>query len=160
MYIEIKCRSCGKSFCVDFSSNEYDVDRCPKCGVHLSSSDVSRIRAITEPLYINVNKLNSVKVCGVHMEEGCAAGTAEMANDLFLSDMEHLNEIYHSASPEVQNRLASLIDQFYLLVNNDARTANAAKLDASLENLHKLFMNKVDAKYKETAQILELDQGY
>ena len=62
MYIEIKCRSCGKSFCVDFSSNEYDVDRCPKCGVHLSSSDVSRIRAITEPLYINVNKLNSVNV--------------------------------------------------------------------------------------------------
>lgn len=93
------------------------------------------------------------------MEEGCAAGTAKMANDLFLSDMEHLNEIYHSASPEVQNRLASLIDQFYLLVNRDTRTANIAKLDASLENLRKLFMNKVDAKNKEIAQILELDQG-
>lgn len=158
MYIEIKCRSCGKSFRVDFTSSEYNVDRCPKCGERFSFSDVSRIRAITEPFYTNVNKLNSVNVCGIHMEENCAVGTARMADDLFSSDMEHLNEIYRSASPEVQNRLASLIDQFYLLVNSDARTANIAKLDASLENLHKLFMNNIDAKHKETAWILGIEQ--
>lgn len=158
MYIEIKCRSCGKSFRVDFTSSEYNVDRCPKCGERFSFSDVSRIRAITEPFYTNVNKLNSVNVCGIHMEENCAVGAARMADDLFSSDMEYLNEIYRSASPEVQNRLASLIDQFYLLVNSDARTANIAKLDASLEKLHKLFMNNIDAKHKETARILGLEQ--
>lgn len=158
MYIEIVCRSCGKSLRVDFTNNEYNVDRCPKCGDYLSFSDVSRIRAMTEPFYTNVNKLNSVNVCGIHMEENYAAETARRADDLFLSDMEHLNEIYRSASPDVQNRLASFIDQFYLLVNSDARTANIAKLDASLENLHKLFINNVDAKYKETARILGSEQ--
>ena len=158
MHIEMKCRSCSKSFRVDFTSNEYDVDRCPKCGDYLSCSDVARIRAITEPFYINVNKLDSVNVCGIYMEENCAAGTARIADDLFSSDMEHLSEIYQSVSPEVQSRLASLIDQFYLLVNSDARAANIARLDTSLENLHKLFMNNVDAKHKETAKILGLEQ--
>lgn len=35
MYIELKCRSCGKAFHVDFTNNEYDVDKCPKCRSHL-----------------------------------------------------------------------------------------------------------------------------
>lgn len=26
MYIELKCRSCGKNFRVDFTSNEYDIN--------------------------------------------------------------------------------------------------------------------------------------
>ena len=57
MYIELKCRSCGKDFRVDFTSNEYDVDNCPKCVSNLSFSDVARIRAITEPFYTNAAEL-------------------------------------------------------------------------------------------------------
>lgn len=88
MYIELKCRSCGKDFRVDFTSNEYDVDKCPKCGSYLSFSDVTRIRAITDPFYTNVSRIDSVSVCGIHTEENCAAGTAIIAADLFSSDIE------------------------------------------------------------------------
>ena len=94
MYIELKCRSCGKAFRVDFTNNEYGVDKCPKCGSHLSFSDVARIRAITESFYTNVSRTDSVSVYGIHTEENCTAGTAIIAADLFSSDMEHLNEVY------------------------------------------------------------------
>ena len=69
MYIELKCRSCGKDFRVDFTSNEYDVDKCPKCGSYLSFSDVTRIRAITDPFYTNVSRIDSVSVCGIHDDD-------------------------------------------------------------------------------------------
>ena len=158
MYIELKCRSCGKAFRVDFTSNEYDVDKCPKCGSYLSFSDVSRIRAITEPFYTNVSRTDSVNICGIHMEEKCAAGTTIIADDLFSSDMEYLNEVYHSASPEVQRRLAALIDKFYLLVNSDAQDGNIDKLDLTLDKLRALFMDKVNENHKEMAQVLGLAQ--
>ena len=62
MYIELKCRSCGKDFRVDFTSNEYDVDKCPKCRSHLIFSDVARIKAITEPFYTNVSRTDGASV--------------------------------------------------------------------------------------------------
>lgn len=158
MYIELKCRSCGQAFRVDFTSNEYDVDKCPKCGSYLSYSDVTRIRAITEPFYTNVSRIDSVSVCGIHTEENCAAGTAIIAEDLFSSDMEHLNEVYRSASPEVQNKLAALIDKFYLLVNSDAQDGNIDKLNLTLDNLRALFLEKVNKNHKEMAQIIGLAQ--
>ena len=158
MYIELKCRSCGKVFRVDFTTNEYDVDRCPKCGSYLSYSDVTRIRAITEPFYTNVSRTDSVSVCGIHTEENCTAGTAIIAADLFSSDMERLNEVYRSASPDVQSKLAALIDKFYLLINSDARDGNIDKLDLTLDNLRALFMDKVNENHKEMAQVLGLAQ--
>lgn len=158
MYIELKCRSCGKAFRVDFTSNEYDVDKCPECGSYLSFSDVTRIRAITEPFYTNVSRTDSVSVCGIHTEENCAAGTAIIAADLFSSDMEHLNEVYRSASPEVQSKLAALMDKFYLLVNSDARDGNIDKLDLTLGSLRAFFLDKVNENHKETVQMLGLAQ--
>ena len=62
MYIELKCRSCGKAFHVDFTNNEYDVDKCPKCRSHLIFSDVARIKAITEPFYTNVSRTDGASV--------------------------------------------------------------------------------------------------
>ena len=158
MYIELKCRSCGKAFRVDFTNNEYDVDKCPKCGSYLTFSDVTRIRAITEPFYTNVSRIDSVSVCGIHTEESCAAGTAIIAADLFSSDMEYLNEVYRSASPEVQSKLAALIDKFYLLVNSDARDGNIDKLDLTLDNLRALFLERVNENHTEMAQMLGLAQ--
>lgn len=158
MYIELKCRSCGRAFRVDFTNDKYDVDKCPKCGSHLSFSDVTRIRAITEPFYTNVSRTDSVSACGIHTEENCAVGTAIIAADLFSSDMEHLNEVYRSASPEVQNKLAALIDKFYLLINSDAQDGNIDKLDLTLDSLRTLFLEKVNEHHKEMAQILGLAQ--
>lgn len=158
MYIELKCRSCGKDFRVDFTSNEYDVDKCPKCGSYLSFSDVTRIRAITDPFYTNVSRIDSVSVCGIHTEENCAAGTAIIAADLFSSDIEQLNEVYQSSSPEVKGKLAALIYKFYLLVNSDAQDGNIDKLDLTLDSLRALFLEKANENHKEMAHILGLAQ--
>ncbi len=158
MYIELKCRSCGRAFRVDFTNNEYDVDKCPKCGSHFSFNDVARISAITEPFYTNISRTDSVNVCGIHTEENCAVGTAIIATDLFSSDMEHLNEVYRSASPEVQSRLAALIDKFYLLVNSDAQGGYIDKLNLTLDSLRALFLDKVNENHKEVEQMLSLAQ--
>lgn len=60
MYIELKCRSCGKAVRLDFTSNEYDADKCPKCGSDLGFSDVTQIRAITEPFYTDVSRTDII----------------------------------------------------------------------------------------------------
>lgn len=51
MYIELKCRSCGKDFRVDFTSNEYDVDKCPKCGSYLSFCRGWKVYTVYRPSY-------------------------------------------------------------------------------------------------------------
>lgn len=158
MYIELKCHSCGKAFRVDFTNNEYDADKCPKCGRHLNFSDVTRIRAITESFYTNVGRMGSVSVCGIHAEENCADGTAIVAADLFSSDMEHLNEVYQSSSPEVKSKLAALIDKLYLLVNSDAQGGNVDKLDLTLDSLRALFLERVNENHKKMAQMLGIEQ--
>lgn len=157
MYIELMCRTCKKTFRVDFSNQEYDVHECPHCACSLNYSDVTRVRAITEPFYTNVGRLDSIGVCGIHIEENRAVGTAIIADNLFSLDMTYLDEIYRSASPEVQSKLAALIDVFYLLVNRDSQDGNVECLDVVLETLDNLFKDKVNEKHKKTAQMLGLE---
>ena len=158
MYIELKCNSCGKSFRIDFTKNEYDTTKCPKCGKTFNSGDVSRIRTLTETFYTNVGRTSDIQVCGIHTEENTAIGTAIISGDLFSSDMEHLNEVYHAASPAVQSKLAALMDKFYLLVNSDAQSEKLEKLDATLAQLRTLFMDRVNATHQEMKQALDVNQ--
>ena len=158
MYIELKCNSCGKTFRIDFTSNEYDTTKCPKCGKVFNSGEVARIRTLTETFYTNVGRTNDVQVYGIHTEENTAAVTAIISTDLFSSDMEYLNEIYHAASPAVQSKLAALMDKFYLLVNGDAKSENLEKLDATLAQLRTLFIERVNATHQEMKQALDIDQ--
>ena len=112
MYIELKCNSCGKTFRIDFTNHEYTTGKCPKCGRDFNAGDVSRVRTLTETFYTNVGRTSDVQVCGIHSEENVAVGTAIISGDLFSSDVEHLNEVYHAASPAVQTKLATLMDKF------------------------------------------------
>lgn len=157
MYIELKCYSCGKSFRCDFTNSEYETTKCPKCGKPFNSSDVSRIRTLTETFYTNAVRTSDVQVYGVHAEENVAVGTAIISNDLFSADMEHLDKIYRTSSPAVQNKLAALMDKFYLLVNHDAQSENLEKLDETLKQFRVLFMDRVRANQQEMKRILEPD---
>lgn len=152
MYIELKCTSCGKSFRVDFTKNEFDINSCPKCGYQISFSDVSRIRAMTEPFYTNISKTSDVTVCGIHSE-----GAATAAN-LFFADLEHLDNIYRTSSPEVQIQLADLIDKIYLLVNHDTRPENSDKLALTLDRLQALFWDNVNKRNAKMEQLLSATQ--
>lgn len=158
MYIELKCNSCRKTFRIDFIRNEYETAKCPKCGRMFSSGDVSRVRTLTETFYTNVGRTSDVQVCGIHTVENVAVGTAIISGDLFSSDVEHLNEVYHAASPAVQTKLAALMDKFYLLVNSDAQNENLEKLDATLDQLRTLFMERVKATHQEMKQVLDANQ--
>lgn len=158
MYIVLKCRSCGKTFRIDFTANERGVDKCPKCGSHLSYSDMARITAITAPFYTNISRMDSVSVCGIYADEPRAVGSSIIAADLFSSDMENLNEVYRSSSPEVQSRLAALIDKFHLLVARDVQDGNIDELDLTLDSLRTFFLEKVNERHKQAEQMLSLAQ--
>ena len=157
MYIELTCNFCEKTFRINFTNNEYNTTKCPKCGKTINSGDVARIRTLTESFYANANRTSTVTICGIHAGANQATGSAIIAGDLFSSDMNHLEEIYNSSSPAVQNKLAALIDKFYLLVNHDAKAEKLDKLDSTLEQLQTIFMERVTAKQKEMAQALGLN---
>ena len=158
MYIELKCTSCGKSFRVDFTKNEFDINSCPKCGYQISFSDVSRIRAMTEPFYTNISKTSDVTVCGIHSEGAVTAEAAITAANLFFADMERLDKIYRSSSPEVQIQLANLIDKFYILVNSDAIAENSDNLALTLERMEALFWEHLNRRQAEMEQLLNPTQ--
>lgn len=158
MYIELKCGSCGKSFRVDFTSEEYNIDKCPKCGSCFTNSDVTRIREITESFFMNVDKIDSVKIYGIHKEEYRIDRTVAVLETLYFDDMKCLDEIYYSSSPEVRCKLEALTDKFYLLINRDAKSGNIDNLNATLEKMNAIFLKKIEDGNAKMEKILGLNQ--
>lgn len=154
MYIEIKCRSCGKSFRVDFTKDEFSIEKCPKCEAYISLSDVSRIRNITERFYDNVDRLTEIEVRGIYANESRATGSAIMSDDLFDADIECLNTIYRSSPIEIKERLAALVDKFYLLVGHDAQKEDIVRLETTLNQLRDLFMERIKENQAQFEKVL------
>lgn len=158
MYIELKCCSCGKSFRVEFTSEEYNIDKCPKCESRFANSDVTRIREITESFFMNVDKIDSVKIYGIHKTEYRIDRTVAVLGTRYFDDMKCLDEIYYSSSPEVKRKLEALVDKFYLLVNRDAKSENLDSLDATLDKMNAIFLEKIEDGNAKMEKILGLDQ--
>lgn len=158
MYIELKCCSCKENFRVDFTSAEYDTRKCPKCGSYFNSDDVERIRKITETCYMNVNKINSVKICEIHEEENREDRYLYILGDVYFENMKRLAEMYYSAPTEVRCKLESLIDKFYLLVYRDVAGEKIDELDFTLEKMNDVFLEKIKKDHAEMGKILGLDQ--
>lgn len=74
MYIELKCRSCGKAFRVDFTSNEYDVDKCPKCGSYAQKGNIDKLELTLASLRalfldkVNENHKEMAQILGLAQE--------------------------------------------------------------------------------------------
>lgn len=66
MYIEIKCRFCGKLFTCDM--NKEITDKCPNCGTIISSSDSFLIEEAGKSFYNFIYRTDGVDICAIRSE--------------------------------------------------------------------------------------------
>ena len=91
----------------------------------------------------------SVDICGIQTGNVQNEGVASFEMELFSSDIERLKEVFNTASPESQKKLAQLMDKFYLMVYRDTRDSDLANLNLTYEQMQRLFMNRVKRDYQK-----------
>lgn len=154
MYIELICQSCKKQFRVPFGTEEFSLKECPLCGIPITHTDEARLYEVTERLSMNVDKLNSVTIDGIYTQDGKCKNTAQMSSTVFYADIDHLSEVFNSATPEVKEQMASLLDTLYLLIYHDSMDGAVDSLDTTRKKLRTIFFEKVDESSKRGLQLL------
>lgn len=152
MYIKMTCNNCNNTFSYDFTKNEMAIERCPLCGVEISNSDYGYINGLTESFYSTNSKIKGFEVNSIHNHETIENDKLRFDDHVFSSDMNQILELYKNASGDIQNLLTSLLDKFYLLINQDIRKENIDGLNATYLSLDELFYNKIG--YKKNDNIL------
>lgn len=66
MYIDIKCRFCGRIFACD--TNTEITDKCPNCGTIISSSDIFLLNEAAKSFYDHICRTEGVDICAIHSE--------------------------------------------------------------------------------------------
>ena len=153
MYIKLQCNECKSTFSVSLES-DINLDKCPCCGVRISSADDSRLLAITVPFVDNVPRLQGVSILEVSPDTQATGEKRQRANDVFANALDSLENVYNESSPEVQNLLASMLDTMYLLVNADARKGAIEQLSATHHCIRGVWADKVGAKHDEDGKLL------
>lgn len=154
MYIELICQSCKKHFRVPFGIKELSLKECPLCGAPISHTDDARLYEITERLSMNADKLSSVAIDGIYTKEDKCKCTAQMSNAVFHADIAHLTEVFNCASPDVQEKMTSLMDTLFLLIYHDSKDGAVDSLDATRKKLRTIFLEKVDKNNKAEMKLL------
>ena len=153
MYIKLQCNECKSSFSISLE-RDINLEKCPCCGVCISSADDSRLLAITVPFVDNVPRLQGVSILEVSPDTHATGEKRQRANDVFANALDSLENVYNESSPEVQNLLASMLDTMYLLVNADARKGSIEQLSATHHCIRGVWADKVGAKHDEDGKLL------
>ena len=153
MYIKLQCNECKSSFSISLE-RDINLEKCPCCGVCISSADDSRLLAITVPFVDNVPRLQGVSILEVSPETQATGEKRQLANHVFDNAMDSLENVYNESSPEVQNLLASMLDTMYLLINADAKKGSIEQLSETHHCIREVWADKVGAKHDEDGKLL------
>ena len=153
MYIKLQCNECKNTFLISLD-REINLEKCPCCGVQISSADDSRLLAITEPFVFNVPRLQGVSILEVNPGTQTTGEKRQRTNDVFANALSDLENVYNESSPEIQNLLASMLDTMYLLVNTDAKKGSIEHLSATHHCIREVWADKVGAKHDKDGKLL------
>ena len=153
MYIKLQCNECKSTFSISLE-RDINLEKCPCCGVRISSADDSRLLAITVPFVDNVPRLQGVSILEVSSVIQTTGEKRQRANDVFANALDSLENVYNASSPEIQNLLASMLDTMYLLVNTDAKNGSLDQLLATHHCIREVWADKVGAKHDEDGKLL------
>ena len=153
MYIKLQCNECKSSFSISLE-RDINLEKCPCCGVCISSADDSRLLAITVPFVDNVPRLQGVSILEVSPDTQATGEKRQRANVVFANAMDSLENVYNESSPEVQNLLASMLDTMYLLINADAKKGSIEQLSETHHCIREVWADKVGAKHDEDGKLL------
>ena len=153
MYIKLQCNECKSTFSISLE-RDFNLEKCPCCGVRISSADDSRLLAITVPFVDNVPRLQGVSILEVSSVIQTTGEKRQRANDVFANALDSLENVYNASSPEIQNLLATMLDTMYLLVNTDAKNGSLDQLLATHHCIREVWADKVGAKHDEDGKLL------
>lgn len=153
MYIKLQCNRCKNTYSIPLDK-EINIEKCPCCGVRVSSADDSRMLAITEPFVNNVPRLQGVSILEISSDTQNIGVNKQKTNDMFSNAMDCIESIYNESSYEIQRLLASVIDTMYLIINGDVKKGSIEQLSETCASVRKVWSDKVDVKYEKVEKIL------
>lgn len=136
MYIELKCKKCGKYFHIDFEEKEMTDNKCPNCGHYFRNHHLCHL---AETFYVAKEHTEDVEIVGL---------SSGKKNIVFSSDIDSLNEIYNTSSKDVQIQITRLLDILYLMIRDDAKYDDMASLNKTIAEVRKLY-NRMNGNPKD-----------
>lgn len=127
MYIELKCKNCGKYFHIDFEEEEMTDNKCPNCGHYFKSQHLSHL---AEVFYITQKHTDDIDLIGL---------SGGKRNIVFSTDIDNLNRIYNNADHDVQIQISRLLDILYLLVHREAKNGDAEAMNKIIAEVRRLY---------------------
>lgn len=122
--IKLRCKYCNEVFICD--EKKVHFDSCPKCGK--TYSDSFRIDDYVDKLLsYNDHLIESVEVLGIYKDSA-------FSMTVFSNDLKAISEIYESASEGDKNKIASIVDKVYLLLNSNGNEKSLEGLKSILDD--------------------------
>lgn len=146
MYVTLTCRVCHKHFKVAFGEKEFNIQKCPFCGNTILYSDNERVYSITEKIYTNANRFESISIDSIHLGKSTDTQSAKSSGNIFCNDLKELEKVFDQADPEMRDSLTSIVDTLYLLIYHDAKNGALDKINETKQQIRTLFLEKIDSR--------------
>ena len=154
MRIELACRYCKNVFYIPFSPRGLMLEYCPQCHSKIDRTDDEKLYNMTERAEFFHRQLNSVELKRIIADNCNVDDSPSDAKSVFYSDIENLSKIYNSSSTDVKEKMDSIIDKLYLLINDDAKKRRLDNLDSLYSVLEALFFKRIEKKQEEMKRFL------
>ena len=146
MYVTLTCNMCHQHFQVAFGEKEFNVQKCPLCGNTILYSDNERVYSITEKIYTNANRTESISIDSIHLGKSTDTQSVRSTRNIFYNDLKELEKVFDQADPEMQDSLTSIIDTLYLLIYRNAKDGELDKINETRQQIRTLFLEKIESR--------------
>ncbi len=159
MIYDLLCCHCDSRFKVSLGKDETFPEFCPHCHTAFELHEVDKLNDFLDKMDSYNERFASVRI--VQATESAPDGNEDQSfdNTVFLSDMQHIKELYDYATDDGKALLTSIIDKLYLLMNRDHHGKDETRLSTKwvYELLEQAFLSSIEARNKTVAETLKTD---
>ena len=128
MIFELKCKRCGSILIYDSENKGEEFLKCEDCEASMSMRTETKIEGILS--------IDDFEVVGIKRQ---------FPASVLETDLQRLKEIYENSHGEIQEKILTTIDLFYLLLERKEEKL----LDDTLDRMNTLFHTIVEERNKE-----------
>ncbi len=153
------CKKCRKTFPVLLENGELP-ERCPNhaCQEYILNADNELAKDIQTNICNAMERMYSVTLIGMDTAREEICERHQRAENLFETDVNRLLDVFRESSIEVQEIMASVMDEVYLMLYHDANDSRLERLQATQTFIRDAFFKHVENKNAEMNKLLLSDE--